>query len=265
MSYITNKNTDGSRTRALNARELMQELTPADPNFGKIRVGTDSTLSGEVLLAKDSDVVGLRTDLTALENSVIDDDTMDTATAANIPSAESVKAYVDAKADAQNEASEISYDNTTSGLTATDAKSAIDEVEGRLELVENRELTNKVDATVAPTVTDDSGSGYEVGSLWVDTVADEAYRCADSTVGAAVWVNTTLTTDEISSLLVSHDASSSQHTATTVKGAIEESAVLVQTSTTDTKYVDKDTGGAHTGYEYKMYMDDGQLVMERIA
>jgi hypothetical protein len=47
---------------------------------------------------------------------------------------------------------------------------------------------NKWDATVAPTVNEDSGDGYEVGSVWVDVTADKAYTCVDSTVGAAVWV-----------------------------------------------------------------------------
>ena len=56
MSKILNKNTDGTRTIALGEREVMQELTPADPNYGKITVGTDGTYLGEVTLAKDSDV-----------------------------------------------------------------------------------------------------------------------------------------------------------------------------------------------------------------
>lgn len=42
-------------------------------------------------------------------------------------------------------------------------------------------------AAVAPTVNDDSGDGYAVGSLWIDTAADDAYIALDVTVGAAVW------------------------------------------------------------------------------
>lgn len=49
-------------------------------------------------------------------------------------------------------------------------------------------LKNKFDATVAPTVTDDSNSGYVIGSRWVD-IGDNAYVCVDATVGAAIWVN----------------------------------------------------------------------------
>lgn len=42
-------------------------------------------------------------------------------------------------------------------------------------------------AAVAPGVTDDEAAGYEVGSLWIDTVAEEAYVCIDASEGAAVW------------------------------------------------------------------------------
>lgn len=58
-------------------------------------------------------------------------------------------------------------------------------------------VLNNLSATTAPTVNDDSDDGYSVGSLWIDTTADEAYRCADASAGAAVWLNTTL---EISDL-----------------------------------------------------------------
>jgi len=66
-------------------------------------------------------------------------------------------------------------------------------------------LLNKLDGIVPPTVNDDSGDGYEVGSFWVDTVADEAYRLVDDTVGAAVWINTTLETSELATVAVSGD------------------------------------------------------------
>lgn len=42
-------------------------------------------------------------------------------------------------------------------------------------------------ATVAPTVNDDAADGYQVGSVWTDVTADEAYICVDATVAAAVW------------------------------------------------------------------------------
>ncbi|MEL6277961.1 MAG: hypothetical protein AAFR28_03645 [Pseudomonadota bacterium] len=42
-------------------------------------------------------------------------------------------------------------------------------------------------ATAAPTVTDDSGSGYGIGSMWVDVTGDVIYFCVDASAGAAVW------------------------------------------------------------------------------
>ena len=46
---------------------------------------------------------------------------------------------------------------------------------------------NKYDATTAPTVNDDTGDGYSVGSIWVDVTGDDAYICVDASSGAAVW------------------------------------------------------------------------------
>lgn len=42
-------------------------------------------------------------------------------------------------------------------------------------------------ATTDPTVNDDSGDGYEVGSIWVNVDTDEPFILVDATVGAAVW------------------------------------------------------------------------------
>jgi hypothetical protein len=44
-----------------------------------------------------------------------------------------------------------------------------------------------LNATVAPTSSDDFADGYTVGSMWINVSTDNIYICADSTVGAAVW------------------------------------------------------------------------------
>jgi len=42
-------------------------------------------------------------------------------------------------------------------------------------------------ASTAPTITDDSSEWYAVWSIWIDTTADKAYVCLDSTDTVAVW------------------------------------------------------------------------------
>ncbi len=41
--------------------------------------------------------------------------------------------------------------------------------------------------TTAPTVNDDTGDGYKVGDIWLDTTNDIIYQAIDVTAGAAVW------------------------------------------------------------------------------
>ncbi len=45
----------------------------------------------------------------------------------------------------------------------------------------------KFDATIAPTVNNDTDEGYTVGSRWLDITNDKSYICLDNTDGAAVW------------------------------------------------------------------------------
>lgn len=42
-------------------------------------------------------------------------------------------------------------------------------------------------ATSNPTINDDIGDGYGVGTIWIDTAADESFILVDSTAGAAIW------------------------------------------------------------------------------
>lgn len=57
-------------------------------------------------------------------------------------------------------------------------------------------------AAAAPTVDDDTGEGYVVGDVWIDTSASpkNVYRVIDVTEGAAVWIDTSLTIDELGAL-----------------------------------------------------------------
>jgi len=42
--------------------------------------------------------------------------------------------------------------------------------------------------SAAPTVNDDTGDGYKVGDMWLDTTNDITYQAIDVTAGAAIWV-----------------------------------------------------------------------------
>lgn len=55
-------------------------------------------------------------------------------------------------------------------------------------------------ATAAPTVNDDAGDGYSVGSRWIDTTNDKTYVLVDSTVGAAVWQQAAVLADDLAAL-----------------------------------------------------------------
>lgn len=48
--------------------------------------------------------------------------------------------------------------------------------------------------TTAPTVNDDTGDGYKVGDIWLDTTNDIIYQVIDVTAGAAIWKRKATTT-----------------------------------------------------------------------
>jgi microcystin-dependent protein len=48
-------------------------------------------------------------------------------------------------------------------------------------------IKNNYEAVLAPTVNDDEGEDYTVGSMWIDTATNNIYTCTDPTETAAVW------------------------------------------------------------------------------
>jgi hypothetical protein len=67
-------------------------------------------------------------------------------------------------------------------------------------------LKNNTSATTAPTATDDDSLGYAIGSFWVDTLADKAYRCVDASTNIAVWVDTTVSASDLAAVALSGDS-----------------------------------------------------------
>lgn len=73
-----------------------------------------------------------------------------------------------------------------SGATAVDAAGAVSRGSGLGG--NSRRTVDNIRATADPTATDDSGSGYHVGSLWYRPSTGEMWTCTDATSTAAVWV-----------------------------------------------------------------------------
>jgi hypothetical protein len=75
-------------------------------------------------------------------------------------------------------------DGGTGGITAAAARTNLGEGAGGSFFTK----LHAFGQTVSPTVTDDSGDGYSVGSHWYDITANIIYDCIDASVGAAIWL-----------------------------------------------------------------------------
>ncbi|MAG76555.1 MAG: hypothetical protein CL811_07325 [Colwelliaceae bacterium] len=75
-------------------------------------------------------------------------------------------------------------------------------VKNDIELAFKAKTFDNLTAVTDPTINDDSNDGYTVGSQWVNTASSpmDAFVCLDATVGAAVWVTTTLTIGELGTM-----------------------------------------------------------------
>lgn len=51
-------------------------------------------------------------------------------------------------------------------------------------------IKSNLAGSAAPTANEDSGDGYAVGSIWIDTTNHEFYVCEDASLGAANWLAT---------------------------------------------------------------------------
>jgi hypothetical protein len=110
---------------------------------------------------------------------------------------------------------------TISGQVITRGLIAEAHLDSALATKVNNNAPNNYAAVTPPTVNDNEPT-YLVGSTWIDNVGNKAYRCVDSTVGAAIWINTTLSTDELGTMAVQNSnaitVTGGTITGTTVNG-----------------------------------------------
>lgn len=127
----------------LNAGAATQEsasLTGQELTLNQATGSTDGVMSSEDKTKLDGIEAGATADQTGAEIKLAYEAEADTNAYTD---AEKAKlAGIESGATADQSAAEVPYSNTTSGLTATDAQGAIDEVEGRLDTAESNISAN---------------------------------------------------------------------------------------------------------------------------
>lgn len=78
--------------------------------------------------------------------------------------------------------------------------------------VENTKV--KLNATSDPMTSDDSGSGYSVGSVWINIANDKSYMCVDATTSSAVWKEITYISSGVGQPQVEYDESNGESSTT---------------------------------------------------
>lgn len=113
--------------------------------------------------------------------------------------------------------------------------------------------------TTAPTVSDDSDDGYQVGSIWVDTVGIRSYICLNASVGAAVWRTITSAADRPSTISIVQQVSDwFKNSATvTLPGTPTVGNKLIAISAT------RDTGSTYPSITGFLHTAEGTHASER--
>jgi hypothetical protein len=85
---------------------------------------------------------------------------------------------------------EISTDNSSSNVQPTTLFNTPSVVVNTVQSSEGvpQTVSNNIDATTNPTISDDENSGYTPASIWVNTTTDSAWVCVDATAGSAGWL-----------------------------------------------------------------------------
>lgn len=124
-------------------------------------------------------------------------------------------------------------------------------------------ITTRLDnltGTAAPTVNEDSGDGYAIGSRWLDTTNDKEYVALDVSVGAAVWKETTAAGGGGTDSDAIHDNVAGEIAAITTKASPVSGDYLLIEDSADSNSKKKVTVGSllgnagsaeHNYYRYK--------------
>lgn len=79
------------------------------------------------------------------------------------------------------------FPSLTGDVTATEAElNRLDGISVSTEEL-NSSVKHNFASTAAPGSSDDTDSGYSVGSRWLNTITEDTYVCVDDSSGAAVW------------------------------------------------------------------------------
>jgi hypothetical protein len=125
---------------------------------------------------------------------------------------------------AAHEASAIVYSNTN--LSASNVEEALDALG----------VKNNLSGTSDPTVNNDISDGYAAFSRWVNTVTKEYFLCLYSANGAAVWVKSSLTLDELGTAALSNIGTGASQIRTNAENDqvfIESSVIFDALSSSD--------------------------------
>lgn len=157
------------------------------------------TLSNKTIDADNNTLTNLETD--NLKAGVLETDLNNVVDNTNLAGAQAIKDYVAQEIATVDEASEISYSNLSSGLTATNVQDAIDEVEGRLDTAEttlsNHLNTNPGKHNADQINYDNSTSGLTATDVQaaVDELETEKFNSADFDSSFDTRLATKTTTD----------------------------------------------------------------------
>ena len=152
---------------------------------------------------------------------------------------------IDTRLEGQDEASEISYDNTTSGLTATNVQTAIDEVEGRVDTIEGATYVNEFNGrtgNVTPAASDYDADQVDYDNASSGLTATDTQAAIDEVEGRLDTAETGLS-DHLADAVDAHDASAiSYDNASSGLTATEVQAAIDEIDTTVDSHVGASSG-----------------------